>query len=171
MSASLHDAELAAGLLTVAEYAAHRGVSRQAVDKALAAGRISVVGGGLIDCTCADAEWEANTGPPRGAGSRKGGGGKEYARARAEREGYNAARARLELARLEGEMVDAAGVQARAYEAWRRARDVFEALPARLGDRLALMADAGECRALLEGEIAAALGVVAEWARQPLPPP
>lgn len=45
-----------------AEYARHRGVSRQAVSKAIRAHRIQLVDG-LVDVELADAQWTANTDP------------------------------------------------------------------------------------------------------------
>lgn len=47
--------------LTRARYAKHRGVSRQAVAKAIAAGRITLLPDGTIDAARADAEWSDNT--------------------------------------------------------------------------------------------------------------
>ena len=52
--------------MTVSEYARHRGVSRQAVHKALAAGRITRDGAGWIEVQAADRQWEESTDPLRG---------------------------------------------------------------------------------------------------------
>ncbi len=56
-------------MITAAEYARLRGVSRNAVSKAIKAGRISVTtaanGRMLIDADQADREWAANTDPHR----------------------------------------------------------------------------------------------------------
>lgn len=49
--------------MTVAEYAHHRRVSRAAVYKALADGRIAREPEGAIDPAKADAQWQANTLP------------------------------------------------------------------------------------------------------------
>jgi hypothetical protein len=58
------------GLVSFAEYARYRGVSRAAVSKALSRGRIKnavrvVDGRQLVDVGLADQEWAANTGRPR----------------------------------------------------------------------------------------------------------
>ena len=56
-------------MMTVAEYASHRGVSRQAVDKAIRAGRISADRRGkrfMIDPAAAYAAWETHTDAFRG---------------------------------------------------------------------------------------------------------
>lgn len=48
--------------LSVRQYAAHRGVSHQAVSKAIKAGRITVdADGRILDAAQADAEWAANS--------------------------------------------------------------------------------------------------------------
>ncbi|HXK13571.1 MAG TPA: hypothetical protein VNH45_03470 [Gaiellaceae bacterium] len=51
--------------LSRSEYARHRGVSRQAIAKALAAGRISLESDGTIDPRRADAAWASSTNPNR----------------------------------------------------------------------------------------------------------
>lgn len=56
-------------MMSVAEYASHRGVSRQAVDKAIRAGRIPAERRGkryVIDPAAADAAWETHTDAFRG---------------------------------------------------------------------------------------------------------
>ena len=52
--------------MTVNEYARYRGVSRQAVYKALAVGRITREDDGLVDVQAADRQWEESTDPLRG---------------------------------------------------------------------------------------------------------
>ena len=47
-------------LLTRKQYAEHRGISRQSVDKAIRLGRISLIGR-MIDREAADRDWQANT--------------------------------------------------------------------------------------------------------------
>lgn len=49
-------------LISPAEYARHRGVTRAAVSKAIRSGRITLIGK-LLDPVAADAQWEANTDP------------------------------------------------------------------------------------------------------------
>ena len=52
--------------VTVIEYARHRRVTRQAVYKALAAGRITRDCDGRIDLAAADRQWQESTDPLRG---------------------------------------------------------------------------------------------------------
>ena len=52
--------------MSVAGYARHRGVSRQAVYRALAVGRITRDRDGRIDVQATDAQWEETTDPLRG---------------------------------------------------------------------------------------------------------
>ena len=52
--------------VTVAEYAKHRGVSRQGIYKAIAAGRIYRDRDGWIDVQAADQQWHEATDPFRG---------------------------------------------------------------------------------------------------------
>ncbi|SRR5579884_3617547 len=54
--------------LSIRAYARHRGVSHTAVEKAIAAGRISTLADGSIDAAMADVEWEQNTLYPRAGG-------------------------------------------------------------------------------------------------------
>jgi hypothetical protein len=51
--------------LSIRAYARHRGVSHVAVKKAIDTGRISQLPDGTIDPVVADAQWVANTTPPR----------------------------------------------------------------------------------------------------------
>jgi hypothetical protein len=57
-------------LMSQRQYAAHRGVARSAVQRAINEGRISTTPDGRIDADLADAEWERNTIAPEGDGGR-----------------------------------------------------------------------------------------------------
>ena len=163
-------------LISQREYARRRGISHVAVQRAVAAGRISTVGG-KIDPTRADDEWSRNTdqskprnritGRPKharvpgepsqpmdleeardGTGTATG-----YARARAARELYLAQLAKIELDRQRGILVRADEVRLGAFNMARKARDQLIALPERIAAALAATADAAQVQRLLEEEI------------------
>lgn len=58
--------------MSQAEYARHRGVSREAVRKAVTAGRIPVGEGGRIDPAVADKAWALNSDPSAGSAAPRG---------------------------------------------------------------------------------------------------
>ena len=103
-------------LMSQRQYAAHRGVARYSVQRAIAEGRISTTPDGRIDPDLADAEWERNTIAPEGDGSR-------LLKARTV---YMVSKARLadmQLKKLTGELLPAAEVKVAAFNAARRIRD------------------------------------------------
>ena len=57
-------------MMSQRQYAAHRGVARSAVQRAINEGRISTAPDGQIDADLADAEWERNTIAPEGDGGK-----------------------------------------------------------------------------------------------------
>jgi len=108
-------------LITQAEYARHRGVSRESVRKAVEAGRITVFGPDKrINAELADVQWRRNTRPrlshAKPAASPTAGAARpvteagtkpplaDYGAARARREHYQAELARLELERALGRL-------------------------------------------------------------------
>jgi phage terminase Nu1 subunit (DNA packaging protein) len=132
-------------------YSRLRGVSAEAVSKAVRTGRITANGDGSIDPARADAEWEANTRPRM-----NGHAGPEAVatllRARSARETYMAQLARLEFEVQTGKLIPAAGVRQQAFETARRCRDLLLSIPERLGPMLS-----PEQRDALEAEIDRAL--------------
>ena len=111
-------------LMSQRQYAAHRGVARYSVQRAIAEGRISTKPDGRIDSDLADAEWERNTIAPEGDGSR-------LLKARTV---YMVSKARLadmQLKRLTGELLPAAEVKVAAFNAARRIRDACMNIPTR----------------------------------------
>lgn len=154
-------------LLSQRQYAALRGVSQQAVSKAVKSGRIPTTGG-LIDPVVADAAWPQNTrprtdltgDPSRAAGAAEPESGQElaaserphatYNAARALREVYAAKRAKLEFEVSEGKLVPVEEVRAQAYETARAMRDQLLSLPARLAPIVFAAKDVSECHRLLE---------------------
>jgi len=164
-------------MMTQAEYARHRGVSRQAVSKAVRAGRIVLAEGGRIDPEAADASWRRNTDPskpsnsvagnPRGAAPRRRrsshqdervttagrGSGPDYHMSRAVRETYQAKLVRLEYELKTGKLIDAEESRRAAFQDNRRVRDLLLAIPDRTAAQLAACSDATECHRLLTAEI------------------
>jgi hypothetical protein len=111
-------------LMSQRQYAAHRGVARYSVQRAIAEGRISTAPDGRIDSDLADAEWERNTIAPEGDGGK-------LLRARTI---YMVSKARLadmQLKRLSGELLPAAEVKIAAFNASRRIRDACMNIPTR----------------------------------------
>jgi len=169
-------------LMTVREYARHRGVSHPSVLRAIEDGRIRKRPDGKIDSAEADRLWELRTDPakplnsvtgnprhrrpkggppvPMGArGSANGGDGpndrfmSSYAAARAIRESYQAKLAKLAFEKETGKLVDADEVRAATFKAARAARDRMLGIPARLAPVLAAVSDAAEVQRLLEEAI------------------
>jgi len=154
-----------------AQYARHRGVSREAVSKALREGRIHADSRGLIDQAAADKAWAANTTARAAPGVRAAAlsvdgyipsiEGITLTDARTMHELTKARIAALQLAREMGELVSAAAVRDKAFRSARAARDILESIPDRISDTLAGMASADGIRALLRGEIENALDALA----------
>lgn len=105
------------GLMSQRAYAAHRNVSHTAVQKAIKAGRITLVNG-KIDAVQADRDWEVTTAPHQTVlsatpkpGVSQGAeppitGGANYQQARAVREGYLARLARLDFEQKNRKLID-----------------------------------------------------------------
>lgn len=174
--------------LSAAEYARHRGCSRQSVAEAIQAGRLSAgsfvvdaSGRRWIDPLRADQEWAAKTDssqvrtpaaravlalpapsatvptvPPQ-AGSAASSEAVDYLLERALRERAERQRAELDLARARGELVDRSRVELAAAAAGRLLQSALLALPARLADPLAALADPKAVEARLDAEIRRAL--------------
>ncbi len=163
--------------MTMAEYARHRRVSRQAVSKAVRTGRIVLTKEGMIDPEAADASWRRNTDPskpsnsvagnPRGAVPRSRrvapevpstttatlSQGPDYHVSRAVRETYLAKLVRLEYELKTGKLIDAEESRHAAFQDNRRVRDLLLAIPDRTAAQLAACADPTECHKLLAAEI------------------
>jgi len=163
-------------LISQREYARRRGVSRQAVQRAVNSGRISTVAGN-IDPERADREWVENTdqskprnritGRPKharaagqpaepmafGASESGDGSATGYARARAAREVYQAQLAKLELDVRNGVLVRADEVRVGAFNMARKTRDQLVAIPDRVAATLAATQDPVEVHRILEEEI------------------
>jgi hypothetical protein len=124
--------------LSVVEYAAHRGVGRRTVQRALALGRIRRGPGGLIDPVAADRAWAAYTraNQPIAAETVV-----DMEEARRRRALADAERHELEVARLRGELVSRARATRTAHDFARALRESCQTWPVRIGPALAAAFD------------------------------
>jgi hypothetical protein len=160
--------------MTQAEYARYRGVSRQAVLKAVRSGRIVLDKNRRLNPDEADAAWLKNTDPTKPSNSVGGdpsgavpkrfrshaeservmaNAGPDYHVSRAVRETYLAKLIRLEYEQKTGKLIDAEESRRAAFEDNRRVRDLLLAIPDRTAAQLAACSDPNECRRLLTEEI------------------
>jgi len=166
-------------VVSLRAYARHRSVSLKAVQKAIAAGRITLTPDGKIDPERADAEWERNTGPQQRTSSvpvRKspvvaprpatevpprtdlgGIGALDYAKARAIREQYLARLAKIEFEERSGKLVSRDEVQVAAFNKFRTFRDGMLNIPDRVAAVLAAESDSHKAHEILTTEIRKAL--------------
>lgn len=151
---------------TQSEYADHRGVTKQAVHKALARGRIQLANG-LIDFAAADASWEANTDVarlrPRAAALEEPEAaaatepaepaGLSWAKVRAAREVYQMRLAKLDWEERSGALVRADEVRAAAFRAGRAVRDALASIPPRIAPLLHAAPDVSAVERILMEEL------------------
>ncbi len=163
-------------LITPAAYSRRRGVSKEAVSKAIEAGRITTVPGPngrkLIDPEVADIQWAKNTDPlqsaranaPKGdrgqplhgnaaPGGEGGDSGSAYWDARTLREESEAAIAAMKRRQMEGELVERRRVEEASMRIGRTLRDAVLAVPTKLAPELSHLTDAWE----IEQRVSAAL--------------
>lgn len=130
--------------LSYRAYAKHRGVSTEAVSKAVRTGRITAGPDGKIDPERADREWEENTDPSKvrkkmtedEALASPANGLPSIAQSRAIREAYEARIKKLNYEVKKGKLVNADEVRVAAFNVSRIARDKILNLPDRLAPRL-----------------------------------
>ena len=137
-----------------AEYATYRRISRQAVYKAIAEGRIQLVQG-KVDRAQADREWAENSAPPgleAPAGPATPGAGTSYNQARTAWQVFRAQMARLDYEERAGRLVDAQAVRAAAFAEGKRTQDKLMALEARLAPLVA-MKTRSECARVIRLEL------------------
>lgn len=151
--------------MTQAEYARKRGVSREAIRKAIQSGRIPALSGGRIDPKKADTAFRENTDPVRGgkraARDEDAPGGallipgtnipKHYV-SKAKREQHMAARAKLEHEELAGQLVRTDSIRQAAFAATRRARDQILRLSDVIVPRIIGVTDELEMRKVIDDE-------------------
>ena len=162
-------------------YAKHRNVSLKAVQKAVAAGRITKRSDGLIDPDAADVSWVRNTSPrpeatPKPASASphhsvqhhptsasrepdpiKLESGVEYSRARAVRESYLARLTKIDYEERLGKLISQDEVQVAAFNKFRQFRDRMLNIPDRLASEVAAESDPSRVHALITAEIRKAL--------------
>jgi hypothetical protein len=155
-------------LMSQSEYARRRGVSQQAVNKAVRAGRIPTTNNGMLDPVVADAAWDRNTRPrsdlapddtPDAVADDSGSSHDlaardrpqaTYTAARALREVYLAKQAKLDFERSQAKLIPVEEVRLQTFLTARGVRNRLLALPARLAPVLFGASDVGECQRLLE---------------------
>lgn len=158
-------------LMTISEYARHRGCDEKAVRKALAEGRISRTGTDrrCIDPDVADIQWARNTrargdsgagvkpGADRpaaaAAGDEGGQAGEDYSSMRARRERAEAMMAEIELAKASGKSLDKEASLRAVYTRFRELRDNSKTIGRTLGPVLAPVNDPREIRILIDRAI------------------
>jgi hypothetical protein len=162
--------------LSIRAYARHRGVTHRAVQKAIAAGRITKGRDGLLNPTAVDQQWASNTdetksrnsvsGNPRRRRrpgdpslpastdlSTTGRADSSYIKSRAIREGYLARLAKLEFELQTGSVLSADVVRVKAFNLARLCRDMLLNIPDRISPILAGCSDSREVHRLLTAEI------------------
>lgn len=168
-----------ATLISQAEYARRRGVSRSAVTKAAKAGRITLIDG-RVDPEVADIQWARKTDPHqalRGSGGRvprapltvPGAAPADdgFSDARARRESALAELAELDLAERRGELVRTDDVQRALVGKVMGLRDSLDTLADRLSPLLAAESDPARIYALLREEVRQALHALASESAAP----
>ena len=168
-------------LLTISEYARQRGVSQQAVSKAVKAGRITTIekdGKKLIDPEVANIQWAKNTRIKTtnidhvlADDLGKSGTGIEadvfdIKQARAKREYHEANIAEMRERKEKSELVEFDYVRKAAIEVGSILRHSLEQMPGKLGVRLAAIADPADCRSVLAHEIDLILSDLSENLRR-----
>jgi hypothetical protein len=181
---------MAQELVGLREYARRRGVTLQAVQKAIKSGRITPIGG-QIDPEVADIQWQRNTAPNRSAGlaasaalggavtrapiAPRGGRDSDSAikaepsllDARTRREQAMAELAELELAEKRGELVAAAAIEKALATKILSVRESLDTLTDRITPLLAAETDPAKVYALLRMEIRQALSQLSTQSRAP----
>lgn len=166
-------------VLGLRAYARHRrqrglvGGTLGAVQKAIAAGRISLIGS-KIDPEVADIQWADKTDAAQQArGARGGHAPRDEPKAPpgGDREGYFATKERreraeadlaeLELRQRRGELVKKSDVERELFAVNRSLRDRLAGIPDRIAPMLASETDVTRCHAIVAAELRAALGEVA----------
>ena len=136
--------------ISIRAYAQHRGVSHEAVRKAIASGRIHPEPDGSIDPAKADAQWDRHTRtvppsqmPPASDDAR----GVDYHKARAVRETYAARLAKLEFEERSDKLISKAEMDAKVFTLARQLRDRMQQIPNKVApDIVALVVDKPDVR-------------------------
>ena len=157
-------------LMSIKEYAAHRGVSEGAVRRAIRERRISLIEGG-IHPDAADAEWARNTRPKRATGKAAAArasaiaegtaaptsSGDELYRIRLERERTEARIKAIDLAEREGALIEAEPVRRAVETIMTEVRDALSCMGRRAAGRCIGLSSPREVQAVLDEEHRAVL--------------
>ena len=131
--------------LSERQYAAHRGVSRGAVQKARTSGRLALHADGSIDAAGSDARWSSSTDPAMARGNTKSvpataiagvrdtlaeagqaaAGATTFMQARTANEVLKAQERRVRLQKMKGELIDRARVVGQVFALARTERDAW----------------------------------------------
>ncbi|MCW3477354.1 hypothetical protein [Limobrevibacterium gyesilva] len=158
-------------------YAEHRGCSAAYISKLIRLGKLAppaVTPDGLIDVALADAmlgpaspQLSAGRDPAPRPDPDGDADAEAYASSRARREATNAKRAELELAELEGRLVDRAAVQREVEEMVRSLRDRVLNVPRDIAASVATMTDERAIEARITLALKAALTEAADETESP----
>jgi hypothetical protein len=149
-------------IMSLRQYAKHRGVALSAVQKAIKSQRIATLPDGRIDSDAADAGWKRNTRTYVPAVTRRPEpeedevspfGASQYTKARAVREHYQARLAKIEYEERTGKLVSKDEVQVAAFNKFRQFRDHMLNIPDRVAAMVAAESDAAKCYEILAVEI------------------
>jgi len=162
-------------IMSMRQYARHRGVALSAVQKAVKAGRIAKLPDGKIESDAADAGWKRNTKTYAPAVTRNsappattqrsepadddhtGFGASQYTKARAVREHYQARLAKVEFEERTAKLISKDEVEVAAFNKFRQFRDHMLNIPDRIAALVAAESEAAKCHAILSDEIRRAL--------------
>lgn len=154
--------------MNAAEYARHRGVTRQQVNKYIEGGKITARRVGSrweIDPEQADRELSQRLAPDRGGKNGRqddtmappAGGGPSFAQARTMREAYAAQIMKLEFLQKSGQLVDKNELRLKLAKLHMAVRDSLRTIPDRVTPVIASESDPTKIHALLLKEIGLAL--------------
>jgi len=150
--------------MSLRQYARHRHVALNSVQKAIRAQRIETLPDGRVDSAEADAAWRRNTRVYTTAltgqhqpDAERGAAADQYASARAVREHYEARLAKIEYEERTGRLVSKDEVQIAAFNRFRQFRDAMLNLPDRLAAQLAAESEEAKCYEILSNEVRRAL--------------
>jgi hypothetical protein len=148
-------------IMTLRQYSKHRGVALSSVQKAIRTGRIRTLVDGNVDSEQTDAEWEKNTMvyAPAVTSEADDGvfGARQYTKARAVREHYQALLSKIEFEEATGKLLSRDEVHVAAFNKYRQFRDAMLNIPDRVAAVVAAETDPRKCFDILKTEINGAL--------------
>ena len=151
-------------LLSQRQYAALRGVSHTAVQKAIKLGRIELVENGKIDADDADRRWAENTEGATPVEAKAGAARfPTYNEARTARAAYEAQLAGLELAEKRRDLLRASEVSTAIHDLIATSKSKLLLIGDELGDRISAESDPIKCREMIAAEIRAALQELSKY--------